>query len=278
MYLKRIAITSTTIIVLATAFRSGPTGCITAAAQTPKFEVASIKPSAPESRGARCTGGPGTTDPSLLTCINYSLSFLVMMAYDLRNFQLVAPSWMEGARFDVTARVSADASRKEFGIMMQNLLAERFGLKIHYENREMAVFDLVVGKGGSKLKESDEPAAEKPEGPWKPPASGPPARVMAAVTRKNDSAADLAYLLSNFLGQPVTDATGLKGRYDYRFKFMMDPGGRAAGPAVSNGQDTEFGAGLIEALKDELGLRLERRKGQVSVLIVDHAEKVLISN
>jgi len=149
----------------------------------------------------------------LLTCKNYSLSFLVMMAYDLRNFQLVAPSWMEGARFDVTARIPAGTSRQEFGLMMQNLLAERFGLKVHSESREMTVFDLVVGKGGPKLRVSDEPAAEKPEGPWKP-AFGPPARVMAAVTRKNDSAADLAYLLSNFLGQPVTDATGLKGRYD----------------------------------------------------------------
>jgi len=59
---------------------------------------------------------------------------------------------------------------------------------------------------------------------------------------------------------------------------MMDPGGRAAGPAVSNGQDAELGAGLIEAVREELGLRIERRKGQISVLIVDHAEKVPIGN
>jgi uncharacterized protein (TIGR03435 family) len=159
---------------------------------------------------------------------------------------------------------------------MQNLLAERFGLKVHSESRGMSVFDLVVAKGGPKLKESDEPPAEKPDGPWKPPASGPPARVMASVTRKNDSAADLAQLLSNFLGQPVTDATGLKGRYDYQFKFMMEPGGRAAGPEVSN--DADPGASLIEAVRNDLGLGLQKRKGQVSVLIVDHAEKVPLGN
>jgi len=238
-----------------------------------QLDVASIKPAAPDARGMRCTGGPGTTDPGLLTCENYSLSYLVMMAYNLRGFQLSAPNWMDTARFDVVAKIPNGADRRQFDSMQQKLLAERFGLRVHFEKKNMTVYELTVAKGGPKLKESQEP--EKPAGAWRPPAGGPPVRTMVHVSRKGDSMAQLADFLSNQLGQPVTDATGLSARYDYDLSFMMDPGGRAAGPSTS---EPEFGASLIDALRDQLGLRLEKKKGQADVLIVDHAEKVPIEN
>src|SRR5258708_7906050 len=105
-------------------------GCgLLALAQAPQFEVASVKPSLIEARGSRCTGGPGSSDPGRLTCENYSLSYLVMMAYNLRNFQLAAPTWMDNARFNITAKLPPGAGRREFELMLQGLLAERFGLK-----------------------------------------------------------------------------------------------------------------------------------------------------
>jgi uncharacterized protein (TIGR03435 family) len=247
-------------------------------AQTAQFEVASVKPSPPDARGMRCTGGPGTSDPGSLTCENYSLSFLVMMAYNLRSFQLTAPAWMDTARYNVVARIPPGADRRQFGLMQQKLLAERFGLQVHFEKKDMTVYELTVAKGGPKLAESQEPAAGNPEAAWRPPAGGPPVRAMARVNRKGESIAELANFLSNQLGQPVTDATGLSGRYDYGLSFLMEPGGRAAGPTASNGPEPEFGVSLIDAVRDQLGLRLEKKKGQADVLVVDHAEKVPIEN
>jgi uncharacterized protein (TIGR03435 family) len=101
---------------------------------------------------------------------------------------------------------------------------------------------------------------------------------MARITRKNELMADLADFISNQLGLPVIDATGLSGRYDYTLSFLMEPGGRAAGPDATTGTEPELGTSLIEALRDELGLRLERTKGQAEVLVVDHAEKVPTGN
>jgi uncharacterized protein (TIGR03435 family) len=258
---------------------SGVLACrVLAFAQTAQFEVASVKPAAPDARGMRCTGGPGTSDPGSLRCDNYSLSYLVMMAYNLRSFQLTAPGWMDTARFDVVARIPPGTGRRQFELMQQSLLAERFGLRVHLEKKDMTVYELAVGRSGPKLKESHEPVAGKPEATWKPPAYGPPVRTMTRVDRKGDSIADLANFLSNQLGQPVTDATGLGGRYDYVLTFLMEPGGRAAGPVASNGSEPEFGINLIDAVRDQLGLRLEKKKGQADVLVVDHAEKVPAEN
>ena len=253
-------------------------GAISACAQTPQFEVSSVKPALPDARGMRCNGGPGTSDPGSLTCENYSLSFLVMKAYHLHSFELNAPAWMDAARFNVTAKIPPGTGMREFGLMQQSLLAERFGLRTHFEKREMTVYELTVAKGGAKLKETQEPAAEKLDAPWRPPAAGPPGRTMARVNRKGDSVADLADFLSNQLGQPVTDATGLSGRYDYAFSFLMEPGGHAAGPVASNTPEPESGINLMDAVRDQLGLRLEKKKGQADVLVVDHAEKVPTSN
>src|ERR1017187_4449059 len=258
---------------------SGVLACgVLALAQTAEFEVASVKPAPPDARGIRCTGGPGTSDPGSLTCENYSLSFLVMMAYNLRSFQLTAPAWMDTARYNVVAKIPPGTDRRQFGLMQQRLLAERFGLQVHFEKKNMTVYELTVAKGGPKLKESQELAVEKPEAAWRPPLAGPPGRTMASVNRKGESIADLANFLSNQLGQPVMDASGLGGRYDYALSFLMEPGGRAAGPSASNGLEPEFGISLIDAVRDQLGFRLEKKKGQADVLVVDHAEKVPIEN
>ncbi len=253
--------------------------CASSFAQGPQFEAASVKPASPDARGMRCTGGPGTSDPALLRCDNYSLSYLVMMAYNLRSFQLTAPAWMDSVNFDVMARIPPGTGSQQFQVMLQQLLADRWKLKAHFEKRETNVYALTADKNGAKLKESQEPPpTEKPEATWKPPASGPPRRVMAFVTRKGDTLPDLANFLSNQLGQPVTDSTGLSGRYDYTLNFMVEPGGRAAGPVVSTEAGADLGISLIDAVRNQLGLRLEKQRGQVDMLIVDQAEKVPSEN
>jgi uncharacterized protein (TIGR03435 family) len=251
-------------------------GCV-ALAQDPQFEAASIRPAPADLHGARCTGGPGTADPGLLTCNNYSLAWLVMMAYDVRGFQFSAPPWTSEVRFQLSARIPLGTDRAAFQRMQQRLLAERFGLQAHFEKREIPVYELSVGKDGSKLKPSEEPPAEKPERLWSPPPGGPPRRSMAAVDWKNQSTGDLATLLSDLLGAPVLDRTGLGGRYDVNLRFLMEPGGRAAGP-VADAAAAENGADLATAIREQLGLRLVKTRAQREVLVVDHIERTPSEN
>jgi uncharacterized protein (TIGR03435 family) len=104
-----------------------------------------------------------------------------MMAYNLRSFQLTAPAWMDTARYNVVAKIPPGTDTRQFGLMQQRLLVERFGLQVHFEKKDMTVYELTVAKGGSKLTESQDAAAEKPEAAWRPPAGGPPVRTMARV-------------------------------------------------------------------------------------------------
>jgi uncharacterized protein (TIGR03435 family) len=247
-------------------------------AQTPHFEVASVKPATAAGAMFRCTGGPGTSDPGTLTCTNYALSYLVMMAYHLHQFQLTSPSWMETARYDVTAKIPPGTDTRQFELMQQALLAERFALQCHFGDKAATVYELVVAKGGPKLTPTKETPTEKPLLAWRPPPSGPPRRTKAFINRKGESMPDLATFLSHVLGNPVTDSTGLQGLYDYSFTFEMEPGGRAAGPPEDDSSGPELGVSLPGALREQLGLELKRKKGQARVLVIDHAEKVPVGN
>jgi len=203
---------------------------------------------------------------------------LVMMAYDLRPYQLKAAEWMDSARYEVIAKIPVGATQAEFREMQQRFLADRLALKTHIEKREMAVYEVVVSNSGLKVKESDAAAATHPDLAWTPPAGGPPVRTMAHVKRKNQSMDDLARFLSDQLRQPVRDGTGLKSRYDWEFSFLMDPGGRAALPTAGDGTQPEFGTSLIDALREQLGLSLHRTRGLIDVLVVDSANKSPIEN
>ena len=128
-----------------------------------EFEAASVKPAPPPTGGGISTslnGGPGSSDPARFVCDNCTLSSLVTAAYDLRPNELMALAWMNSARFDVTAKIAPGATRGQFREMLQNLIVERFQLAYRRETKEMDAFDLVVGKGGFKLRES----VEEPQG------------------------------------------------------------------------------------------------------------------
>jgi uncharacterized protein (TIGR03435 family) len=133
------------------------------AADGPTFEVASIKATAPQEMGrimVRMGGSPGRID-----WVNVSLRDMVRYAYDVKDYQVTGPDWLGSARFDVDAKYPPDTKREDIGRMMQNLLAERFGVKIHKESKEVPVFNLVVGKSGPKLKKADENSTIVMDGP-----------------------------------------------------------------------------------------------------------------
>ena len=304
-------------------------GCCCILGQTAEaptvFEVASVKLAPPPDGGrirVGCSGGPGSTDPGLYSCFNADISQLVSQAYGLKTYQL--SSYASGIfvrgdadRFNITAKVPPGATKDQLKLMLQSLLAERFKLKFHYDKKEMQVYDLVVAKGGPKMKESapQPPAAtvgaafEPPPPPPPPPGGGrrmtvgadgfpdlPPARrggsSMAMMNgRARWSASDvtvdqLVATLSSQVGRPITDSTGLKGKYDFTLTWVADNLGGRGGPGISAAADggapaaaeIEGGPTIFAAVQEQLGLRLEQKKGTVDMFVIDHVEKAPTEN
>jgi len=291
--------------------------CGLALAQTPaspSFEVASIKPSGPMEMGRimmGIAGGPGTPDPGQFRASNLPLSRLIMAAYDVKSYQVTGPSWMDTTRFDIVAKVPMGATKEEFRQMLQNLLKERFKLVIHKESKDEPIYALLVGKNGVKMKESAplDPEAEKTapafggRGPGEGGGRGPggPGTRMSGrgmmvsmgpnglhMQGAHASIGQIADFLSNQLGRPVVDMTGMTKEYDYTLDFSaeglqlmkgvpaMPPpgGGREGGPDGGR----ESGPNLVTAVQEQLGLRLESRKGPVDLIVVDSADKTPTEN
>jgi uncharacterized protein (TIGR03435 family) len=219
------------------------------------FEVASVKPAAPPVPNGRGmimfrgpSGGPGTKDPGRINYPYMSLKNLLMTAYDVKNYQIDGPAWLDTERFDVNATMPPDTTKEQFKIMLQNLLAERFNLKIHHDTKELPMYALLVGKNGPKMKESAETprsaegdAASPPLPPPSQPKIGPdgfpilpiPAggrgglyQIMmpgrARMIAVKQTMQDFAQRLSQQLNRPVTDATGLTAKYDFTLTYAPE--------------------------------------------------------
>jgi uncharacterized protein (TIGR03435 family) len=239
------------------------------------FEVASVKPSAPESK-MRMMGGPGSEDPGLFLAQNWPLSSLVNSAYNLVGYQVSVPGWMHTARFEIRAKVPEGTARDQFRVMLQNLLAQRFKLAVHREKREMTVYDLVVRGDHSKLKESagapdPSPRFHKDGFPILPVET---LNGQARIDVLNESMEQFATRLSSQVPGQVTDATGLKGKYDVVLTWSLAR--QRATDTDESAADT--GPNLFSALQEQLGLKLVPKKGMVEVLVVDHAERTPTEN
>ena len=165
--------------------------------------------------------------------------------------------------------------------MFQTLLADRFQLKLHRETKELPIYALLVGKNGPKLK-----PAESQE--------GPNGRMMMRPGHFEGSKfamSSLADMLSRFVSRPVVDMTELKGIFDFTLNFAPDEnmrmmGGMPPPPGVhpeggGEGRSPNANADsptLFVALQEQLGLKLEARKGPLEILVIDHAEKVPTEN
>lgn len=262
-----------------------------AGAQTPQFEVASVKLS-PDQRGLNVSmhGGPGTEDPGLYTCENCEIWGLIERAFELKAYQLSGPAWMRTTRLIISAKIPTGATEEQFRLMLQDLLIERFKLTFHREKKEMPTYDLVVAKNGPKVKESSEapplgdPNAYKPPpGPSKKDKDGfpiippeDPRPMMSAMEGPrwvqrfgHRSMEQLAGYVATLVDRPVEDSTGLKGKYDFTLKWMND---RLRGP------DDETGPNIFQALQAQLGLQLEPKKAMIDILVVDHIEKTPTEN
>ena len=206
-----------------------------------------------------------------------------MLAYDVEDYQVSGASWMDSERYDIVAKVPTGATKGQVRVMWQNLLAERFGAKLHHESKEFRVEELVTAKGGHKLKEvPPDPNEEGPpdfqngrlNGPglvtmMETRADGPHARSVA----KAQPLSKLTTMLWNQLRVPVLDKTGLTGRYDFDLEYTP----RLNGVAPSAGA-SDPAPDIEDAIQRQLGLRLVASKAKLDVLTIDQANKVPTAN
>jgi uncharacterized protein (TIGR03435 family) len=231
-----------------------------------------------------------------------SLKNLLMSAYDMKNFQISGPAWLDTERFDINATMPPETTKEQFHVMLQNLLAERFKLTLHRETKELPMYSLTVAKGGPKMKESaevpppkDGEPAQLPPPPMQPkmgpdgfpilevPPWAPIAMIMmngrARMIGQNKSMQDLADRLTALVNRPVTDATALKAKYDFTLTFspegMNGPMGPMPAPPAS---DPDALPDVFAAVQSQLGLRLEAKKGPIEMIVIDHIEKTPTEN
>jgi uncharacterized protein (TIGR03435 family) len=291
-----------------------------------KFEVASVRvvdPVTPNTKGGfRVSGGPGSQDPEHIRYTQTAIFQILTRAFQVQGDQLVGPSWVTqpyGAeRFEIVAKVAPNATQEQASIMMRNLLKERFHLAYHTEKKNLDVYELVIAKGGSKLKDAEIPTemAVLPAGPAltykgedgypNPPAGWP---IALGVNEQNDVPA--FYTLKNYAGFRVVpptptfsggalliwrfamrmvaipqfmlwlqeiqaiphmvDHTGLSGQYDIRLRFSNDA-------SSGDGGASEPAPDMFEAIEKQLGLKLQKTKAPMDIIVIDHIDKTPVEN
>jgi uncharacterized protein (TIGR03435 family) len=235
---------------------------------SPVFEVASVKPHNADIRG-------NSVDLSVerFTATNIPLGGLILMAYNVTVRQISGQDQWLSERYDIAAKAEHPVSRDQMRRMLQALLAERFKLVVHWETREVPLYALVVGKRGPKLHHSD-PSQGDVINPLTPTGAGGTELKSGHLVFKNESMSDFAWALSRMVAtgdRVVLDNTGLSGTYD--FELIFEPPRRPS-VAEAPGTATSIEApSIFDAVQEQLGLKLESKKGPVEFLIVDHVEK-----
>jgi uncharacterized protein (TIGR03435 family) len=265
------------------------------------FEVASVKKSTPGQENYHSnfplTLGSNFGSVGSLMSVNLPLRALVGFAFKLSagqmHFQISGlPGWADSEWFDVEGRAPISTpSKDQFRLMIQSLLADRFKLAIHHEQRQLPIYELVLakpGKAGPQLRTHVDDAECGAVG--QPNAPPPPEDLkmlpcgstimgisqIAGHIKGGGRDVGLDYISAFLTGtgfqgvdadRLVVNRTGLTGNYDFWIDFAPPPGSPSAGSPDPNAPS------FVEALRDELGLKMNATTGPVDVLIVDHIEE-----
>jgi uncharacterized protein (TIGR03435 family) len=225
------------------------------------FDVASIRPADPNSNRF---GMGFSANGRSLTVDGLNLAQMVAMAYHVRAEELsLAPSlgnagWIRSERYDISAKVAGaeplaePLTRQQSDQLFQQLLAHRFGVQLHHEQKQMTVYSLEIGKNGPKL---------SPGGTAGPYLSRP---APGKLVGQKASMGSLAFSLTGALGRPVIDNTGLTGGFDFTLTWTPD---------TPDSPADAFGVSLFSALQDQLGLKVESKKAPTDTIVVDQAQK-----
>lgn len=238
---------------------------IAASAQTLSFEVADVK----QNKSGELRMMVDFQGGGRFVARNVPMRILIALAYHVRpEFVQGGPAWLGSERYDIVAKASQTAPPDELRGMLQALLAERFKLATHTEQKPMTVYALMTGKGAPKLQPSEiAPLSEQRCVP------GEGAPEQKHVVCRHLSMALLADTLQEIaprdLDIPVVDRTGLKGAFDFKLDWT---------PASKPDTDAAAGPTLFEAVDNQLGLKLERGKQPMPVIMVDSVERVPSGN
>lgn len=224
----------------------------------PRFQVATIKPSAPEeARTLQIRGNRfATTDTSVVDLLKY--------AYGLHEQEIAGgPKWLKTQKFDLVGdpETQTRPSSDNFKKMVQNLLTDRFHLTAHHETRDLSVFEIVAAKSGPKLNKSTRPSDGIPSVAYSP----------GHLSVANATLADLATFLQRFVAdRPVFDQTGIIGKYDLILRWTPDEL-QAAGSRQGDDNNSSQ-PGLYTAIQEQAGLKLQAAKRPAPVFVVDHID------
>ncbi len=248
-----------------------------AANSTPrKFEVASIKPSQSDSGPFGIRPAPGG---ERYVASHVTLKLLITVAYRIKADQIAGgPAWMDSELYDMNAKAERPSSIEELHAMLQDLLADRFKLRFHRETKQLPIYALTVGQGGPKLKPDE---ARSGGDPWIEPKAdfdGANGRLKNTWHATFASMDFFAWRLSAMMDRPVVNQTNLTGSYDFDLAFTQElaprsPDTPAGAVFLGGGPADASNSTIVEAIRQQLGLKLERQKGPVEILVIDQAEK-----
>jgi uncharacterized protein (TIGR03435 family) len=225
------------------------------------FEVASVKVPQVVS-GQPYNIDLGTIQHNTVTLTNVSLADSIKFAYGLSSdLQLSGPEWITSkeVRYDIVAKTALGTTRDQVPQMMRALLAERFKLALHREQRVLSYYALVVGKGGPKMHAATDAPANVPAG----------VQGQLRIISNRMPMSLVVAVLSRYMHTLVVDQTGLAGEFEV--KLVWTPDDR---PMPWD----ERGPSVFTAVQEQLGLKLISRKGPMEVLIVDRAEQTPTEN
>ena len=260
------------------------------AARAQQFEVASVKPSradaVPEGQiramdmmAEGVAAGFVPVQGTTLSAHSRTLAQLVAMAFTVKPSAVTGPGWITELRYDIDAKLPEGASTKDANVMLQHLLEERFALRTHTDTKKTGGYALLVAKDGPKL------AAGMPESDAPIDKEEMQRRVQERMRQRMDAlsksgglrgysswgsnratSGQIAQGVSGMIKAPVVDETGLAGKYDVRIEML---------PGESPDDSVEYRMSLALA---KLGLKLEARKTEVTLLVVDSASKTPTAN
>lgn len=268
-----------------------------------EFEVASIRPSPPIDASVKIGMH---TDGAQVRFDYLSVRDCMRIAWQIKDFQIIGPDWVAADRFNITAKVpEGGASEEQVREMLRNLLMDRFKISFHNDKKEFAVYALVLGKNGLKMKETA-PDAQTDAAPAKGGinvnANGSAAGVFVDLgqgsyfTFADNKLAGhklamplIADTLAGYMDKPVVDLTGLPDTKNYDFSLDVTPDDYRVmliRTAIKNGvslppQAAALADGSIDSLYSSLdvaGLKLDPRKAPLDVMVIDKADKTPTEN
>lgn len=227
----------------------------------PEFEVASVRVNKTGTAGHRLEANivawKSEHNPFRFRAINTTLQMLACNAFGVQPFQLIdRPDWFDSNAYDVEAESGRPSTLDQQMLMLQALLADRFQLKVHFEDRLREVYFLTLGNSGTKVREIKEPDNR--------PSAAPTRGSVLWMGTADSFAQYLSFQFSSPLfagsqGLPVVDRTGLRGTYDFGFH-------------MPDSHDKDQWEGLRSAVESQLGLQLKRNKAPMRILVIDHVD------